>query len=136
MNGELGRLLSCQYRAFRNDDPNPVQQKAIPAYILIVVAMRSCEYLIVPQAGKRRTYILRFRNVRCFRKVRELSDNNPWLEYVDCVSITFEWQKKDKRMDIVTQMASGNLLLCFVCQWAVAVRRIRGYPRATDKTPV
>ena len=28
--GKLGRLLSRQYRAFRNDDPNPVQQKCVP----------------------------------------------------------------------------------------------------------
>ena len=27
--GELGRLLSRQYRAFINDDPNPVQQKCV-----------------------------------------------------------------------------------------------------------
>ncbi len=36
------------------------------------------------------------------------------LEYADCVSITFEWQKKDKRMDTVTQMASDNAVLCRV----------------------
>ena len=32
--GELGRLLSQQYRAFRNDDPNPVQQKSTPICVL------------------------------------------------------------------------------------------------------
>ena len=31
--GELGRLLSRQYRAFRNGDPNPVQQKCVAVCI-------------------------------------------------------------------------------------------------------
>ena len=156
--GELGRLLSRQFRAFRNDDPNPKQQKAIPVCVLSEIAlkratetqkaisqlsivaffyaMRSCEYLKVPQAEKRRTDVLRLRNVRFFKKGRELDHNNPWLEYAECVSITFEWQKKDERMDTVTQMASGDVLLCPVRQMAAAIRRIRGYPGATDETPI
>ena len=32
--GELGRLLSRLYRAFKNGDPNPVQQKVLPACVL------------------------------------------------------------------------------------------------------
>ena len=32
--GELGRLLSRQYRAYRNEDPNPVQQKCIPPRVV------------------------------------------------------------------------------------------------------
>ena len=32
--GELGRLLSRLYRSFKNDDPNPIQQKALPACVL------------------------------------------------------------------------------------------------------
>ena len=71
-NGELGRLLSRQYRAFSNKDPDPVQQQALPPCVLREVAKmkvtetqraisqltigayffacRSCEYLKVPQA--------------------------------------------------------------------------------------
>jgi hypothetical protein len=33
--GELGRLLSRLYRAFRNKDPAEKQQKALPARVLI-----------------------------------------------------------------------------------------------------
>ena len=69
---KLGRLLSRLYRSFKNGDPNPVQQKALPACVLREVArmnssetqkatsqisfgafffaMTSCEYLKVPQA--------------------------------------------------------------------------------------
>ena len=98
--------------------------------------MRSCEYLKVPQAEKRRTDVLRLRNIRFFRNGREMTHNNPWLEYADCVSVTFEWQKKDERMDTVTQMASRDLILCGVRQWAAVVKRIRSYPGATEDTPV
>ena len=83
--GELGRILSRQFRAFRNEDPNPTQQKAIPPCVIgnlakktftetqraisqlsigaYFFACRSCEYLKVAQANKRRTDILRLRNV-------------------------------------------------------------------------
>ena len=88
--GELGRLLSRQYRSFRNGDPNPVQQKAIPVSVITQVAKkcvtekqkatgqlavgsffyacRSCEYLLVPQSEKRRTDVLRLRGIRFFQK--------------------------------------------------------------------
>ena len=84
--GDLGRVLSRLFWAFRNKDPNPKQQKALPAQVLVMMykrketeteravgqlgigaffwAMRSCEYLSVPQAEKGRTDILRLRNIR------------------------------------------------------------------------
>jgi len=79
-------------------------------------ACRSCEYLKVPQAEKRRTDILRLRNLRFFRNGRLMKLNSPFLEYADCVSITFDWQKKDERMDTVTQMYPKDLILCPVRQ--------------------
>ena len=125
---QLGCLLTKQYRAFKNKDPPPKQQKALPIGVLRVLAelqvtelqraiiqlsigayffaCRSCEYLLIPQAEKRRTDILRIRNIRFFSDGRELSHNDSCLEYADCVSITFEFQKKDERNDTVTQMAS------------------------------
>ena len=156
--GELGRLLSRQYRAYRNEDPNPVRQKCILPRVFkelqknklsetkraigelagsaFFFANRSCEYLKVPQSEKRRTDILRLRNVRFFSKGRLLSHDNPRLEYADCVSRTFERQKKDERMDTVTQMATGDATLCPVRLDAALVRRIRKYPGSSDNTPV
>ena len=58
------------------------------------------------------------------------------MEYADCVSITFEFQKKDERNDTVTQIASMDILLCPIGQCAALVRRIRGYPGANADTPV
>jgi hypothetical protein len=109
------------------------QQAIVGAFFF---ACRSCEYVKVSQAEKRRTDILRLRNLRFFRNGKELGHDSPLLEYADCVSITFEWQKNDKRMDTVTQMASGDEHLCPVRAWAALVRRIRGYAGANDNTPV
>ena len=156
--GELGRILSQQYRAFRNADPNPVQQKCVPVCIFrellknllsetkraigqlaggaFFFAKRSCEYLKVPQHEKRRTDILRLRNVRFFRNGKLLSHSDPHLEYADCVSKTFERQKKDEKFDTITQMASKDAKLCPVRLDAALVRRIRSYPGATDDTPI
>ena len=156
--GELGRLLSRQYRSFKNNDPPPVQQKALPACALremaklsitetqratsqlaigaFFFACRSCEYLKVPQAQKRRTDILRLRNLRFFKDGRLMKQNDPFLEYADCVSITFDWQKKDERMDTVTQMFSNDMTLCPVRQWAALVRRALRYPGVNSETPV
>ena len=65
-----------------------------------------------------------------------MTHNTPWLEYTDCVSITFKWLKKDTRMDTVTQMASKDITLRGMRQWAAVVWRIWGYPGATEDTPM
>ena len=78
--GELGRVLSGQYRDFKKSDPNSAQQKSIPIYVVAKVFKNkatetqratgqlgiggffitgsSCGYMKVPQAEKRRTDIL------------------------------------------------------------------------------
>lgn len=156
--GELGRLLSRQFRSFRNSDPSPRQQKAIPICVLIELsklsftetqrsihqlangafffAMRSCEYLSVSQAEKRRTDIIRLNNIRFFRAGVEMSHINPNLTSADSVSITFEWQKKDERSETVTHLSTDHPLLSPPKLWATIVRRIRSYHGSNDDTPV
>ena len=156
--GELARLLSHLFRAFRNKDPAPEQQKALPIIVLrelvklqltesqraisqlapenFFCANRSCEYLKVQQAEKRRTDILRLRCLRFLKRGRVLNHNHPLLEYCDSVAVTYERQKKDERNDTVTHHASDDTVMCPVRQWAAVVRRIRGYPGANDNTPV
>jgi hypothetical protein len=104
---QLSILLSRQYRAFINKDHPTKQQKALlcvmlkemnklkvtPIQIATVqlaivsffFAMRSCEYLKVPQAGQHRTDSLRLRNIRFFKDGVELGHKSPLLEYADCV---------------------------------------------------
>ena len=147
-----------KFRAFQNKDPNPVQHRAVSVCIFqellknkitkskrairqlgrlaFFFAERSSKYLNVPQSKKKRTDILRLRNIRFFRSGRLLSHLDPQLEYADYVTKMFEWKRKDNRMDTVTQMASGDRLLCPVRLDAVLVRRMRGYPGSSDNTLV
>ena len=85
---------------------------------------------------RERPDILKIRNLRFFKDGRLMSHDDPNLEYADCVSITFEWQKRDERNDTVTQLASEDIVLCAVRQWAALVKRIMRYPGATRDTPV
>ena len=85
-------------------------------------ACRSCEYLLVPQADKRRTDILRLRCIRFFKDGILLSHDSPLLEHADCVAITFEFQKKDERNDTVTQLDTDHSFLSPVRIWAAIVK--------------
>ncbi len=67
---------------------------------------------------------------------REIPHSSTHLERAHCVSITFARQKKDERMDTVTQIASGDALLCPVRSWAAIVHRIWSYEGASEDTPV
>ena len=89
--------------------------------------MRSCEYLKVTQAEKRRTDILRLRNLRFFKDGKLIEHNDPLLEFSDCISITSEMQKKDEKNDTFTQQASGAVNMCPVRMAAAIVRHIRSY---------
>lgn len=99
-------------------------------------AMRSCEYVKVPQAHKRRTDILRLRNIAFLRKGRIIPHSSPELEYTDCVVITFEFQKKDEKDDSVTMHATGHATMCPVRAWAALIKRVRNYQGSDDNTPV
>ena len=45
-------------------------------------------------------------------------------------------QKKDKRNNTTTQMASGNVMLCPVRAAAAIIRQIQAYPGSTHNTPI
>ncbi|KAL3811131.1 hypothetical protein ACHAXA_005942 [Cyclostephanos tholiformis] len=102
----------------------------------IFFAMHSCEYLKVTQAEKRRTDILRVRNLRFFRDGKLIEHSDPHLEFSDCISITFEMQKKDEKNDTITQQASGAVSMCPVRMATAIVRRIRSYKGLDNNTPI
>ena len=155
---QLSFLLHRQYRAFKNNDPPEKQQQAIPACVIAQLAklnltslqiatsqlttlafffaMRSCEYVKVSQQEKRRTDILKLRNLRFFTDGCLTPHDSPDLDTADCISITFEMQKKDEKHDTVTHMASGDPTLCPVKAAAAIVRRLRAYPGSNDDTPI
>jgi hypothetical protein len=150
--GELGRLLSRLWRAFRAKDPAEKQQKALPAVVLLEIAklqhtetqraisqlsigafyfaMWSCKYVKVPAAENRLRCVVFRRNGAI------IPHDSPDLELADFVSITFEMQKKDEKFDRVTQHATGHEIMCPVRIWAAIIKRIRSYPGADDDTPV
>ena len=74
--------------------------------------------------------------MRFFKDGRKIQHSDPYLEDADCVSITFEWQKKDEINDMLTQLALEHIILCLVREWATLVKRIRKYPESTGGTPV
>jgi hypothetical protein len=141
---QLSFLLHRQFRAYKNADPKEKQQKAIPACVIAEIAklnltelqraisqltilafffaMRSCEYVKVPQHEKRRTDILCLRNLCFFKDGRLIGHDDPSLNHADCLNITFEMQKKDEKNEATTQMESGNISLCPVQAAAAIVR--------------
>jgi hypothetical protein len=157
-NGLPAFNLQQEFRSFKNTDPEENHQKATPISVIselihrdgtdleqatgklatigIFFAMRSCEYLKVAKPDLWRTKILRRRNVRFFRGVEQLGNDHKELEFADCVAFTFEQQKKDKKMDTVTLMASQDARLCPVRAAAAIVRRIRKYPGSSQDSPI
>ena len=157
---QLSFVLSRLYRAFRKEDPNEKQQKAIPPCVILAIAqlvytdeqraigqlarlgfffaMKSQEYLKVPQAELGRTKILLLRNIRFIRNGRNVShdDPAPALELSDCIAITFEMQKKEEKNVTVHHKALGDKIMCTVRTAAELVRQIRSYPGTDDNMPV
>jgi hypothetical protein len=98
-------------------------------------AMRSCEYLKLPKGSERRTKTLCVGNLVFRRQNQIVPHDDPDLEKADCVTITFEFQKRDLRDDAVTQSRTDDQLLCPVQAAAAIVRRLRSIG-ATTKDPI
>jgi hypothetical protein len=90
----------------------------------------------VNSAEERRRDILRIRCIRFFKEGRVTNNKTENLREADCCSITFELQKKDEKMDTVTQLVSGDSWLCPVKSWVQIVKRILSYPGANEDMPV
>jgi len=58
------------------------------------------------------------------------------LHRAECVSITFEFQKRDTKNDVITQFCSPDALLCPVKIWTRIVRRILSYPSPSPDSTV
>jgi hypothetical protein len=97
-------------------------------------AMRSCEYVKVQ--GTRRTKLLTLRNIKFLRGRRSLAHADTNLQNADCVSITFEFQKKESKGDTITQHRSSDPILCPVKVWSRVVQRIHNYNNSSPDTSV
>ena len=97
----------------------------------LLFAMRSCEYMQV--SGPRKTKLLTFGIIKFLKGQRALPHRDPLLHRAECVSITFKFQKRDTRNDVITQFRSSDPLLCPVKIWAKIIGRILSYqPRRTQ----
>jgi hypothetical protein len=76
------------------------------------------------------------RNIRFFKDSAILPLSHPDLEFLDCVSLTFERQKRHDKNDTVTQEATSISVLCPVCFAAGLVRRIGSYPGTSSDTNI
>jgi hypothetical protein len=154
--GKFAFLLQRQLRGYSSTDKPESPQVAITASVLrefyklslsevdkalcelfigaFFFAMRSCEYVTV--SGPRKTKLLCLRNIRFYQGRRLLPHSNPLLHLAECVSITFELQKKDSKNDVITQFRSEDSLLCPVKTWAKIIRRIASYPSSSKETTV
>ena len=90
----------------------------------------------MPNDEKRRTDILKLRNIRFFKDGKQVHAPSADLRLADSVSLTFEMQKNQEKFDTVTHGATDHEFLCPVKQWAAVVNRIWSYPGATVNTPV
>ena len=130
--GVLSRLLLHLFRAFKNKDPKPSSTKCITHWsdqrnhqVPNDWKQANISLQLVPfssPAGsvsissclawrKKNRYTSDEKHSFFFRDW-ELDHKDQNLEFAEGVTITFEWQKKDKQMDTVTQMASGDGVLC------------------------
>ena len=98
--------------------------------------MRSCEYAQVPTAEQRQMKQLCIRNIVFIRDGETLTQSSPSLHLADCVLVTFERKKNDRKADTFTQWRTSDELLCPVKIWALIIRRIMSYKGANKNSPV
>jgi len=126
-------LPVCVYREIYKRAASSGEPEEITMAWLQVLAfffcMRSCEYSNV--SGKQKTKVVCFQNIRFFQKNRLLKHNSPRIHLATLVSITFEWQKKDVRDDMITHQKSndsiGGGIMCPIRACIKLVKRI--YPK-------
>jgi hypothetical protein len=154
----LHPVLARQFKGMQNVDLREKQQRALPVCIyrelhrlarletnttldldvtvtdILTLAfffcIRSCEYSEVQ--GERRTKLLCIRNIRFFDKNnRDISRYTSMLHQAASVTLTFEFQKRDVRNDIISHRRSYDLQgkgeMCPVRAAAAIVRRISTY---------
>jgi len=76
------------------------------------------------------------RNIRFFIGNKTLHHGSSSLHLADTVSITFEFQKRDTKNDVITHHKMNDKLLCPVKIWGKFVHRIYHYTSSNPNTTV
>jgi hypothetical protein len=146
VDSKLSILLSRQFRAYQNNDPKQVQQKALPFAVFDELAKRqvteldraivqltistaffaccSCEYLKVPRRDMKCTKLLCLRNIIFFKDRPLISALSDSLELANSIAVTFKRQKNDNKHDTVIHGWTYNANFCPVLQLACLVNWI------------
>jgi hypothetical protein len=98
--------------------------------------MRLCQYSKVSRAEKRQTKQLCLRNIVFIKDGNILDHTSARLDPADCVLITFERQKNDRKSDTVTQWRMSDPIMCPVKLWASIITRILSYKGTNQNSPV
>jgi hypothetical protein len=142
--GNLAFILQWVLKGYANTDPSEKPQKAINPRVIrgmlhstttpediacnqlaggtFFFAMWSCECTKV--TGDWHTKLLCLENLLFFHGEQEIRHSHHDLHLADTISITFIFQKNDKRDATVTQHRTFNDELCPVKCWAAIVKRI------------
>jgi hypothetical protein len=145
---KLAFLLQRQLRGYSSTDDPPSPHPAMTASILqmfyklaispfdkalcelfiaaFFFAMRSCEYVQV--SGPRKMKLLAIKNINFYRGNRRLNHTDPLLHMSECVSITFELQKKETKND--PSPSTGRPILS-----SARLKSGRGSSAASSATP-
>jgi hypothetical protein len=75
-------------------------------------------------------------NIQFFKDSAILPHSHPDLEFTDCISFTFQYQKRQDKHDTITQEATGDSALCPICFAAGLVRCITSCPDTSSHTNV
>jgi hypothetical protein len=119
--GRIAFLLQRQLRGYSTVDPGEKQQIAITASILrtfhrtafsqfdkaicelftgaFFLATQSCKYVKV--SGPRKTKLLALKNIHFYKGCTEIKHTDPFLNLAECISITFELQKRDTKKTLL-----------------------------------
>ncbi len=136
----VNQHLQRQLRSYKKDNPKEKQQKALSVCILRLIltsksteiqhamgervaaahfrAMRSCKYCKLTKAEQWQTKQLCLRNITFIKVGNILDHSSAKLNLADCVSITFEQQKNDRKSDTVPQWRTADPVMCPIKLWA------------------
>jgi hypothetical protein len=98
--------------------------------------MRSCEYLKITKAEQQQTKQLCLRNIAFIKNGEILDHSSTKLHLADCISVTFERQKNDRKSDTVTQWRTKDPILRPMKIWASIVTQILSYEGTNKNSPV
>ncbi len=99
-------------------------------------AMGSCKYCKVTKAEQQQTKQLCLGNIAFIQGDNILDHSSAELNLVDCVSITFEQQKNDKKSDTVTHWRTADPIVCPIKLWTSIITQILSYNRTNKDSLV